>query len=95
MSVRDRFRICPLISALGRGLKNVGVPSIVVTRGFVRPPFSNSWADIFLTGVPDPELLCDPAPVIDAEELFFRLDSVEISVASSCDDVVIVVIGTA
>ena len=33
------------------------MPSMVVTRGLVSPPFSKSWADIFLTGVllpPDP-----------------------------------------
>ena len=39
------------------GLRKVGVPSMVVTRGLVSPPFSKSWADIFLTGVllpPDP-----------------------------------------
>ena len=27
----------------------------MVTHGFVRPPFSNSWAEIFLTGVAPPE----------------------------------------
>ena len=36
----------------------MGVPSIVVTKGFVNPPFSNSCADTFRTGVapPDPDL---------------------------------------
>lgn len=29
-------------------LRNVGVPSIVLTIGLRRPPLSNSWADIFL-----------------------------------------------
>jgi hypothetical protein len=38
--------------------KKVGVPSIVVdTIGRKKNPLlSNSWADIFLTGVADPEL---------------------------------------
>ena len=45
------------LQGAGGGLRKVGVPSIVVTRGLVSPPFSKSWADIFLTGVllpPDP-----------------------------------------
>ena len=42
------------------GLKKVWFPSIVVTIGFVKPPRSNSWAEIFLTGVPDPELHFEP-----------------------------------
>ena len=33
----------------------MGEPSTVVTSGFVKPPRSNSWAEIFRTGVPDPE----------------------------------------
>jgi hypothetical protein len=38
--------------------RNVGVPSIVFTMGFKRPPRSNSWAEILRTGVvaPDPAL---------------------------------------
>ena len=36
-------------------VRNVGLPSTVVTHGLVRPPFSNSWALIFLTGVAPPE----------------------------------------
>lgn len=35
-------------SCCGLILKNVGVPSMVFTIGFNKPPFSNSWADIFL-----------------------------------------------
>lgn len=35
--------------------RNVGVPSIVVTIGFVRPPRSNSCAEILRTGVVAPE----------------------------------------
>jgi len=46
------------------GDKKVGVPSMVVTRGFVNPPRSNSWADIFRTGVPDPELPLDPDEMV-------------------------------
>ena len=33
----------------------MGLPSTVVTQGLVSPPFSNSWALIFLTGVAPPE----------------------------------------
>jgi hypothetical protein len=35
------------------GLRNVGVPSIVVTMGLINP--TNSCAEIFLTGVVPPE----------------------------------------
>lgn len=59
-SLRDRFLICPLTSLVAAGgLRNVGAPSIVLNSGFVSPPFSNSWAEILRTGVPepDPELL--------------------------------------
>ena len=51
------------------GLKNVGVPSIVVvTSGFVSPPRSNSCADIFRTGVTEPELPFDPDEIVRADE---------------------------
>ena len=59
MSVRDFFLICPVSSLmLVGGERKVGVPSMVVTRGLVRPPFSNSCADTLRTGVapPDPDL---------------------------------------
>ena len=46
-------------SALVAGDKKVGVPSIVVIMGFNKPPFSNSWADIFLTGVVAPKKQCN------------------------------------
>ena len=37
------------------GVKKVGHPSTVVTIGVSKPPFSNSVAEIFLTGVVDPD----------------------------------------
>ena len=49
---------CPLSApslAGPGGERKVGAPSIVLNSGFVRPPFSNSWAEIFRTGVPDPD----------------------------------------
>ena len=62
-SFLDFFLICPVVTSMGLGgLRNVCVPSMVVTMGFVNPPLSNSWADIFLTGVPEPELHFDPHP---------------------------------
>ena len=55
-SVLDFFLIWPVSSLLLMGwVKKVGVPSTVVTQGLVKPPFSNSWAEIFLTGVAPPE----------------------------------------
>ena len=70
-SLRDRFRICPLITSLvgPGGLRKVGAPSIVLKSGFVSPPFSNSWAEIFRTGVPDPDpelLAFEAEPGVDA-----------------------------
>lgn len=58
---------CPLPvwpESSGEMLKNVGVPSIVLTIGLSNPPRSNSWAEIFLTGVvaPDPPPL--PLPLL-------------------------------
>ena len=41
---------------------------MVVTNGFVKPPRSNSWAEIFLTGVPDPELPFDPDDIVLADD---------------------------
>ena len=61
-SFRDFLRICPVTSVGMGGLKKVGFPSIVVTIGFVNPPLSNSCADIFRTGVPEPELHFEPQP---------------------------------
>ena len=55
-SFLDLFLICPEQASAGAGgLRNVGAPSIVPTSGLLRPPRSNSWAEIFLTGVPEPE----------------------------------------
>ena len=55
-SVLDFFLICPVSSLLLLfWVRNVGLPSTVVTQGLVSPPFSNSWALIFLTGVAPPE----------------------------------------
>ena len=56
-SFLDRFRICPLTSPDDGpgGERKVGAPSIVLNSGFVSPPFSNSCADIFRTGVPEPD----------------------------------------
>ena len=45
------------------GLRKVGVPSMQETMGLVRPPFSKSCAEIFLTGVLLPPLLVDFEPV--------------------------------
>ena len=60
MSFLDRFRISwtleSIPSSFEGGLRKVGEPSTVVTNGFVKPPRSNSWAEIFRTGVPDPEM---------------------------------------
>jgi len=58
MSILDFFLICPVSSLEFDGSeRKVGVPSTVVTIGLLRPPFSNSCAETFLTGVapPDPE----------------------------------------
>ena len=59
MSFLDRLRISWWLEnselAFG-GLKKVGAPSTVVTKGLVNPPRSNSCAEIFRTGVPEPEL---------------------------------------
>ena len=55
-SVLDFFLICPVSSLLLLfWVRKVGLPSTVVTQGLVSPPFSNSWALIFLTGVAPPE----------------------------------------
>ena len=67
-SLRDRFLIWPLTSLVAGGLRNVGAPSIVLNSGFVSPPFSNSWAEIFRTGVPDPDpelLAFEPEPELE------------------------------
>lgn len=40
-------------SFCGLMLRKVGVPSMVFTIGFNRPPRSNSWADIFLQAKKD------------------------------------------
>ena len=69
MSCLDFFLICPVTSVVTGGLKNVGVPSMVVTNGLVRPPRSNSCAEIFRTGVPEPELPLDPDDMVRVEEL--------------------------
>ena len=56
-SVLDFFLICPVSSLLLLLLwvRNVGVPSTVVTHGLVSPPFSNSWAEILRMGVAPPD----------------------------------------
>ena len=60
------FLICPVSSEevlREEGLRKVGVPSMQDTMGLVRPPFSKSCAEIFLTGVLLPPLLVDLEPV--------------------------------
>ena len=73
-SVRDFFLIWPVSSLVQPGwVKNVGVPSTVVTQGLVRPPFSNSCAEIFLTGVAPPEQVdLDPVERDLKTHLLFR-----------------------
>ena len=44
------------LTSLGTGLMKVSVPSTLLTSGRRSPPRSNSWADIFRTGVAAPEL---------------------------------------
>lgn len=66
-------------------LKNVGVPSIVLTIGFSRPPRSNSCAEIFLTGVVAPEPpLDEPGCVLQCvgEDIS---DEFELFVGVACD----------
>lgn len=46
----------------GDTLRKVGVPSIVLTIGFRRPPRSNSCAEILRTGVVAPEPPVPPRP---------------------------------
>ena len=46
------MRAC--VSSLVGWVKNVTVPSTLVTSGRSRPPFSNSWAEILRTGVAIP-----------------------------------------
>ena len=68
------------------GLKNVGAPSTVVTSGLVKPPLSNSWAEILRTGVPEPELFFDPAlPATTAGQLMVRLLGWPLEYAESAD----------
>ena len=60
------FLIWPVSSEevlMEAGLRKVGVPSMQETMGLVRPPFSKSCAEIFLTGVLLPPLLVDFEPV--------------------------------
>lgn len=66
MSIVDLFRINwkaerSFMSDGLVGLRKVGAPSTVVTKGLVKPPLSNSWAEILRTGVPEPEVVVELA----------------------------------
>jgi hypothetical protein len=55
-------------SPLGDTDRNVGVPSIVFTMGFRRPPRSNSCAEILRTGVVAPDPALDDGAVLAGSE---------------------------
>lgn len=59
----------------GETLRKVGVPSIVFTIGFSKPPRSNSWAEIFRTGVVAPDPPEPPRPEDDVPPAWVGLDS--------------------
>lgn len=64
---------CP--ESPGETLRNVGVPSIVFTIGFSKPPRSNSCAEIFRTGVVAPDPPDPPRPEDDVPPAWVGLDN--------------------